>query len=550
VTPEDFVATFEVIAEAQGGIKKLRGMILDLAMRGNLVARDASDEPASRLIARLRAAPVKGRVQQVPTTAIVPPYEIDESWQWCHFTDVVSIESCLVDPADYLTLPHVAPDNIEKGTGRLLPYNTIGQDGVTSSKHRFYAGQILYSKIRPNLSKVVIVDFEGLCSADMYPLAAKVDTRFLYLFMLSPEFLKQVVREDNRLAMPKVNQQQLSETVVAVPPIQEQKRIVAKVDQLMALCDDLEARQAKKRETAVRLNRAVLDALTSAEGPEEVAASFRRIVENFDVLTDTSENVAELRSVVLTLAAQGRLSRREPGDTSAPDLRLLLRNEREKGIAAGIFKSRVESPLGAPLAIPDGWVVAPMASLLAESLMNGRSVPDRHDGFPVLRLSAIRGKVVDYTESKPGAWTADEAAAFVVKSGDFLIVRGNGAIRLVGRGCIAGTPPWLVAFPDTMIRARLNPLIVCVDWLRHIWGSTVVRQQIENFARTSAGIFKVNQDHIHEVMLPLPPLAEQARIVAKVDQLMALCDTLEAALRRAEATAQKLAEAVVAEIVA
>ena len=112
----------------------------------------------------------------------------DDSWEEKRFGEVADIKSNLVDIAEYRDFPHIAPDNIEKKTGILLEYHTVEEDKVTSGKHRFYAGQILYSKIRPYLSKVIIVDFDGVCSADMYPIEAKGNTRFLWYQMLSNEF--------------------------------------------------------------------------------------------------------------------------------------------------------------------------------------------------------------------------------------------------------------------------------------------------------------------------------------------------------------------------
>ncbi len=112
-----------------------------------------------------------------------------ESWKKSRFDEVATIKSNLVNPLDFPDLPHIAPDNIEKKTGVLLEYHTVSEDGVTSGKHRFYPGQILYSKIRPYLSKVVVVDFDGLCSADMYPIEAKGNAKCLWYYMLSEEFL-------------------------------------------------------------------------------------------------------------------------------------------------------------------------------------------------------------------------------------------------------------------------------------------------------------------------------------------------------------------------
>lgn len=154
----------------------------------------------------------------------------DSDWRIIRFDEAAEIKSNLVEPADYQEFPHIAPDNIEKKTGVLLEYHTVAEDGVKSGKHRFYAGQILYSKIRPYLSKVVIVDFDGLCSADMYPINAKEDTRYLWYYMLSDEFLDQASNAGSRSVLPKINQKELSQIFVRMTSLEEQQAIVEILD--------------------------------------------------------------------------------------------------------------------------------------------------------------------------------------------------------------------------------------------------------------------------------------------------------------------------------
>jgi type I restriction enzyme, S subunit len=126
-------------------------------------------------------------------------------------------------------------------------------DEVRSANHRFYSGQILYSKIRPNLAKVVIVNFDGLCSAYMYPINAHIYPKYLLKYMLSPTFLSMAVRTDTRVAMPKINQTELNKILVAVPPLAEQQRIVEKCDRLMSLCDTLEIKLKQGRDSSEKL---------------------------------------------------------------------------------------------------------------------------------------------------------------------------------------------------------------------------------------------------------------------------------------------------------
>lgn len=157
-----------------------------------------------------------------------------ESWEMCEFNQIADIKTNLVNPIDFQSYPHIAPDNIEKKTGKLLYYNSVAEDNVKSGKHRFYAGQILYSKIRPYLSKVIIAEFDGLCSADMYPIEAKGNTRFLWYYMLSEHFVYQASTAGSRTVLPKINQKELSKLKINMPTLFEQTEIVRIIDDLLA----------------------------------------------------------------------------------------------------------------------------------------------------------------------------------------------------------------------------------------------------------------------------------------------------------------------------
>jgi len=230
-------------------VKKLCQQLLQDAVQGKLVEQNKKDEPASELLKKIKAEKekliaekkLKREKEQSPLKADEIPFDIPESWIWCRFSEVVNIESNLVSPFDYPNSPHIAPDNIEKNTGKLFSYKTVAEDNVQSANHYFYSGQLIYSKVRPKLNKVVKVDFEGLCSADMYPLRPLVNTDFIQKCMLSGYFLIEVDRFDNRVKMPKINQNQLSQIPIPLPPLAEQNRIVQKLDELMQHCNELEA---------------------------------------------------------------------------------------------------------------------------------------------------------------------------------------------------------------------------------------------------------------------------------------------------------------------
>ncbi len=199
---------------------------------------------------------------------------------------------------------------------------------------------------------------------------------------------------------------------------------------------------------------------------------------------------------------------------------------------------------------PDQWELRDLGDLLAVGLMNGRSVPTADDGFPVLRLTSLRKGVVDLEQSKTGAWTASEAFPYLVRGGDFLVARGNGSLSLVGRGGLVehqSPPP--VAFPDTVIRVQVDDDTIRRDYLRLIWDSRLIREQIEQQAHTTAGIYKINQTMLRALQLPVPPIAEQDRLVRQARESLSGVDELETILHRQTVAGGQLQRSVLRAVI-
>jgi type I restriction enzyme S subunit len=175
---------------------------------------------------------------------------------------------------------------------------------------------------------------------------------------------------------------------------------------------------------------------------------------------------------------------------------------------------------------------------------NGRSVPTIDGGFPVLRLSAMKGGQIDFAEMKGGAWSEDEAAKWIIEEGDFFVMRGNGSIKRVGDGAIAKQVPCKVAYPDTMIRIRADSECLDSRYLLHLWRSPLLRSQIEAAAKTTAGIFKINQRDIASFCLPIPTLGEQREIGAEVERRFSVLDQVEATVQSSLQRCGKLRQAV------
>ncbi|MCP4446089.1 MAG: hypothetical protein GY811_12190 [Myxococcales bacterium] len=506
---DSLFAHFKGISAAAESAPTLRRLVLRLAMQGRLTERLATDESVELLLANIKDTHLANRKKtrkKIATEPAVALYSIPPTWRWVRFDKIATIASNLVKPQDYLDEPHIAPNHIEKATGRLLEYTTVREDGVRSNKHRFFAGQVLYSKIRPNLAKSVVVDFQGLCSADMYPLNSHMNVEFLHLYTLSQPFLECVTSDDNRLAMPKVNQEQLSAVPVPVPPTQEQQRIVAEVRQALGLCDELEAKQRQQRQARTRLNEACLDRLLTAQTPDEFTEHWQRIHDNFDLLYDDSSIVASLRPAVLSLGTSGHLT-------------------------------------GHSL---NSWPKASIGSLLREKSLNGISTRPSNEphGTEILRISAGTARQ-DFliAEEEHKYLEADEATRmkFSVEPGDLFACRFNGNLHYVGLFSLyTGYRQVEQLYPDKLIRFRVDLGRCLPEYVRYAMNSPETRGDVEKFCATTAGNIGISATKLKTVEIPLPPLECQRRIVERIEAVLSMCEMLQAALGQREAAAERL----------
>lgn len=185
--------------------------------------------------------------------------KLPRSWSWKPFSSIARISSNLQDPSVHTDSIHLAPNHVESWTGRIDGVRTIAEDGVTSPKHKFNAGQIVYSKIRPNLCKVAIPNFSGLCSADMYPIDTDIHVRYLAYWMRSQKFTDWASNAESRTVLPKINQTQLNALPVPVPSSQEEQyEIVRRVEKLFAFADRLEKRLSQAQAAVQKLTPALL----------------------------------------------------------------------------------------------------------------------------------------------------------------------------------------------------------------------------------------------------------------------------------------------------
>lgn len=185
--------------------------------------------------------------------------QITKEWKIIRFKYVAEIKSRLVNPEKYMDCFQIGPDSIEKDTGRLLFDRTVEESGILSGNQIFYKGQIIYSKIRPSLNKVIIAPYDGLCSADMYPIDTKQNIDYIKYMMLSDVFNKQVrLITQDRVKMPKINQDELYNIFIILPPIKEQEQISIYLNEKCVVVDETIALKRQQLETLVKYKESLI----------------------------------------------------------------------------------------------------------------------------------------------------------------------------------------------------------------------------------------------------------------------------------------------------
>jgi len=547
---ERLLENFEVVAEVPGGVNRLRELILELAVRGRLVRQNPKDDPASALLEKIQDFKdrhgTRGRRRAALDEEYVNsvPYEAPAQWEWRRLDDVALKIQYGTSARPYeqpVGFPILRMNNIRNGRLALDNLKYVSRDAEGVSDLMLSDGDILFNRTNSYelVGKAAVFveapQLAGGCTFASYLISVSLTKEFLLPTFINMFFATSVCRKTQ--IEPGITQQtgqanfsggKLRNVWVPVPPLVEQKRIVAKVDELMKLCDDLEARQTKQRETADRLNKAALDALTSAEGPEELAASWRRVAGSFDALLNRPESVKELRASVLDLAVRGRLVSQE-GQPS----RSLHRTDKE------LFP------------VPSTWAWARIGDefdVVGGIQKTPLRAPRSHH-YPYLRVENVQRGHLNLERIERFEVDGNELERWRLMPGDILVVEGNGSATEIGRCAIWNGAIENCVHQNHIIRCRpvggvSSPFALL--FLNSPTGMAEMRQ----LAITTSGLYSLSVGKIRGIILPVPPLPEQKRIVAKVDELMKLCDALEDALRRAEDTAKNLADALVAELLA
>jgi len=551
------------------GVKKLRELILELAVRGQLIEQSSDDSPVSILIEEIHSYREKlvdtGELKKQTKLPDIPtadaPYHLPEGWEWCRMGELAEVirgvtykkHQVSEQPRD----EHVAllrANNIQETiTDESVVYVPLE---LINKRQLITKGDILIamSSGSANLvgkaaqaSSEVHATFGAFCAV-IRPLGKKLSL-YLGFFTTTPTYRQQAQASGKGIGINNLNKKALDNLLVPVPPIEEQHRIVQKVDELMALCDRMEQQTSDQLEAHETLVDTLLGTLTQSENAAELAENWARLAAHFDTLFTTEQSIDKLKQTILQLAVMGRLVEKDAEDEPAVDL--LTQIHTRKVSLAGDRRIKQPRPLAQlddaqySYTAPAHWAWASFQDV-ADEISTGPfgSMIHKHDyvegGIPLINPSHMaNGKINEDSSVSVSPPKAEELSGYKLVKGDIVMARRGEVGRCAvvtdrESGWLCGTGSFVLRFHPAINR----------QFILLLFSTNTVREYLSG---NSVGTTMTNLNHgiLKKMPVALPPAKEQHRIVQKVDELMTLCDQLKERLNQASETRNQLAEAVV-----
>lgn len=515
------------------GIKKLRELILELAVRGLLVPQDPNNEPASVLLAKIatekealfKAGKIKKQKPSPEITEDEKPFALPDHWEWTRLQQI----------SEYIQRGK-GPKYAEQGTVRVVSQKCVQWSGFDLSKARYVDDSSLDNYQEERFLKTndllwnstgtgtvgrinVISTIDGSLVADSHVTVVRllgVNSPFVGCFLTSPRIQLRIEPDhENALVSGTTNQVELNTSAVnpiliPLPPLDEQQRIVAKVDELMALCDQLEQQHIQHSDTHHTLVTTLLDSLSQATEPTRFQAIWSQLAANFDTLFTSEASIDQLKQTILQLAVMGSFN------PSSKD---------KKKVDDAFFD----------IEVPNNWRIARLADVSESTqgiqISKAYQISERAEGYRrYLYIS-------DFGDSYTLKYIEDIYARKIVTIKDLVMANTGATCGTVYKGIdgILSNNLFKISFDENLF---FNDFLFF--YLKSKWFVDGIKRYVKGGANPHMGHKAFGTQYVF-----IPPLPEQHHIVAKVDELMALCDQLKARLNQAQTTQQQLAYAIV-----
>ena len=572
---QGFLDAFEHIANAPGGIAQLRSMIYQLAVTGALTPRLEGGLSALELLRQVnetRQSLIKAkrykRMLELEAEPVMPPQgiQIPQNWEWSRLLDLGEINPRNAADDDDLVafLPmrgvpaeHRGTVEIEQGKWSDL------KKGYT----HFAVGDVVLAKITPcfeNGKAAVIPSFQdGLTIGGgttellvFRPIDSAINTAYVYLFLRSPMFgVDGEARMTGTAGQKRLPTEYFATRAFPLPPVDEQAQIVAKVDELMSLCDRLEEQQKACKVLETKTRKSLILALASASQSDEVSAGWSKLANHFFGLFSSWEDVEDLRRLICGLAVRGLVAEHVVSGQTSHELVERLREQKNQLLMDGIL-SRAKPVVPESFeedSLPSHWVTITLDEAISgiDAGWSPACLPTPRkgdDAWGVLKTTSVQKMSFNPLEHKELPASLEPRAQYELRDGDILVTRAGPKNR-VGICCVATNVPPRLMISDKLIRFHIVGDLISSDFvamcITHGETGSILERLKSGMADSQMNI---SQDKLRSLPIPVPPYLEQLDILKRIERLMAICDHLQDQMKQEAVVADRLATSCVSSI--
>ncbi|WP_434660298.1 restriction endonuclease subunit S [Klebsiella sp. MISC125] len=546
------------------GIKKLRELILELAVRGKLVPQDSNDEPASVLLERIaeeKSELVKqGKIKkQKPLPEISEeekPFELPEGWDWARINDIALFTNGYAFKSSEFQ---------DSGVG-IVKIGDIDISGFISTGGMSYVSEkninVLPEEMRVNPGDMVIA-MSGATTGKLGFNKTKntfllnqrvgkiapysVDKEFIYHYLSTR--IEANLSISLGSAIPNISTAQINSIIIPIPPSNEQIKITARVKSLISLCNQLEQSSLASLDAHQQLVETLLTTLTDSQNADELAESWARISEHFDTLFTTEASIDALKQTILQLAVMGKLVPQDPNDEPVSELLKRIAQEKAQLVKDGKIKKQKPLPPISdeekPFELPDGWGWCLFEDVvdIQSGITKGRNLANRKlISIPYLRVANVQRGYLDLSEVKEIDIPEEEKDKYHVIKGDLLITEG-GDWDTVGRTTV-WCHDWYIANQNHVFKGRIIGQDIDPYWLETYMNSPYSRDYFASASKQTTNLASINKTQLRGCPVAIPPSSEADKIMLKLNDFNELCEKLKLKIQSAQQTQLHLADAL------
>jgi len=564
---QQFLAEFGHIANAPRGIEQVREMIYQLAITGTLTAQLENDGDAQTLLAAISARREKltneKKYKRLPklesaTLDIPKGIELPSSWSWTRLLDLGEIsprnEAQDETPASFIPMSGISQLHMDK----LAPESAKWGDIKKGFTH-FANGDVVVAKITPcfeNGKAAVIADLEhtiGAGTTELHvfrPIHTGVLPNYVYLFLRSPYFAIEGEKNMTGTAGQKrLPTEYFATRAMPLPPTAEQTRIVAKVGELMALCDKLEAQQQERSKLQNNLRLSTLQAVATATSPHELQTTWTRLAENFGRMFHAPEDVDQFVAELKNIAVRGLLSLPSRSLPNIDEIVADCDELRNQYIESGLMRrQKIIAAAETEVSYPRHWAVTPFdkIAIVIGGVTKGRNLSGRDVvTCPYLAVANVQRGFFKLNHLKTIQIGADELNKYLVNEGDLLITEG-GDWDKVGRTAIWRGGVENCLHQNHVFKVRVPSPSLLNEWVELVFNSGVGRDYFAGASKQTTNLASINMTQLRSFAMPIPPLDEQRKILIKLNSLSNQASVWREQLERKQKLASLLAGATVA----